>query len=195
MKIELKRFIGGGQPRTKQQEEQGRRKGGRRILNTLVEHLTLGVLVKVGWVLIGVTLFGGTATASPLKAGIDRTPAAAFPYAEKEDDYDDMLEDYQVYLNFVVSVGRRVNSRRARNIAQKFSKLKSQDPREAARYLKGLKYEMDHRRLLTRKSRRALGSGSRYTRRWIGRYLDNWENELDEALFRSYVKRMVARDR
>lgn len=120
-----------------------------------------------------------------------RAPASRpFPNTSTASDVDDMLKDYDSYLQFVLIVGNGVDSRNAKALAGKWSQLRKNNPTAAARFLKGLKFEMDNHLQLVGGSSTRMTTDSPAVRAWVKRYLRDWYREADEHLFRTYAMRL-----
>ena len=118
----------------------------------------------------------------------------AFPSVDEESDTDDIIENYEVYLRYLIDAGNRVSRSRTKRIAAKYTKLKSYNEDLAANFLKGLRYEMVHRVQITGVHPRRFHSRSSGARKWVGRFLRDWEQEIDEYLYRAYAFRLIRKE-
>lgn len=109
-----------------------------------------------------------------------------FPLVETERSTSDILNSYTAYLKFVVEVGKDMDRAQAMKLVKIYDSLKRKNPKGAALFLKGLRFEMVQKVELMGKDPRTLSSSSPELRRWIGRYLGEWVREADEHLFRAY---------
>ncbi len=124
-----------------------------------------------------------------------RDPASRpFPNVGSTSDADDQVKEYEPYLQFVLTVGNGVDSRTAKALAGKWTELRKRDKQGAARFLKGLKFEMDQHLQLTGGSSKRMTSDSPAVRNWVKRYIKDWYREADEHLFRGYALRLAARN-
>ncbi len=124
-----------------------------------------------------------------------RDPASRpFPNVSPTSDVDDIIQDYEPYLQFVAAVGKDVDPKNARLLAQKWVVLKKSDKNGAARFLKLLKFEMDQHLQLTGGSSVRMHSDSPAVRKWVKRFIRDWYREADEQLFRTYALKMSAKN-
>lgn len=124
-----------------------------------------------------------------------RDPASRpFPSVSSTEDIKDTLEDYKPYLNFVLAVGKEVDPPAAKGLATRFTTLKKNDPKAAARFLRTLKFEMDQRLALAGGSTQRMSSDSPIVRGWVKRFIRNWNREANEGLFRVYALRLAAKN-
>jgi hypothetical protein len=100
---------------------------------------------------------------------------------------DDILKEYPAYLNFVLEVGKDVDHTGANRLSSTYQKLRHRSPEFAARFLKGLRFEMVHKLELMGTAPSHLTTQSPVMRRWVARYMKEWTRECDEHLFRSYA--------
>jgi len=120
-----------------------------------------------------------------------RNPASRpFPNVSPTDDVSDIINDYEPYLQFVTAVGKDVDPKNAKGLAQKWAALKKSDKKGAARFLKLLKFEMDQHLQLTGGSSVRMHSDSPAVRNWVKRFIRDWYREADEQLFRTYALKM-----
>ena len=116
-----------------------------------------------------------------------------FPDVEQTSGTESILESYPPYLHFVLVIGKRVNPRSAKRLRITYSRLRKKDPRGAARFLKGLRYELVNK--IRRHGYRpaSVTTRSRMMRQWVKRYLPLWHREADEHLFRWRARGIVRR--
>ena len=170
-----------------------------RLLSIRIRALSLySISVFVLSALVGgITILHGNQSNSWVNAAsLDaRDPASRpFPNSSSATEVDDILDNYAVYLQFILAVGNDVDHTAAKTITAKWAQLKKADRPAAARYLKGLKFEMDQRMQLTGGSSKRMTSDSPAVRGWVKRYIKDWQREVDEHLFRSYATRIAARN-
>jgi len=121
-------------------------------------------------------------------AAFERAPASlAFPRVRQESDADDILDSYPAYLEFVLEVGRQTDLQTAKRLNDTFKALVKRDRVSAARFLKGLRFEMLQKLELMGSSTKTVSTRTPEMRRWIGKYMKEWLREADEHLFRSVV--------
>lgn len=108
-----------------------------------------------------------------------------FPVVDSERSTDDILDAYPAYLKFAVEVGKDVDRDSANKLVKIFDSLKRKNPKGAALFLKGLRFEMIQKIELMGRDPRDVSSSNPEYRRWIGKYLKEWVREADEHLFRA----------
>lgn len=150
-----------------------------------------GALTSVKFVVFGLITFllsTGTAYGWNGQAGIFQRHLAStnFPLISTERSTSDILDSYPAYLKFVLEVGKDTNRAQATKLAKIYDSLKRKNPKSAALFLKGLRFEMVQKVELMGKDPRTLSSSNPELRSWIGRYLVEWVREADEHLFRAY---------
>lgn len=109
-----------------------------------------------------------------------------FPVLETERSTNDILESYPAYLKFVVEVGKDLDRDNAAKLVKLFDSLKRKNPRGAALFLKGLRFEMVQKVELMGREPKEISSSNPEYRKWVARYLKEWVREADEHLFRAY---------
>jgi hypothetical protein len=140
-----------------------------------------------------VLLILGFLTSSEVKA--ERGPASIeFPRHKATSDVGDIMDDYPEYLQFVLSIGRDVNPKVAAQIEERYSKLRKADERLAARFLKGLRFEMIQKLELSGLSPKRVSTSTPVMRKWVAKYLPAWLREVDEYQFRAYAFAMAKRN-
>ena len=110
-----------------------------------------------------------------------------FPTYESTSDEGEILGEYPAYLNFVLEIGKNVDHKTASRLAQIYVKLRKKSPVGAARFLKGLRFEMVTKLELMGASPQSITTQTPVIRHWVGRYMKDWLREADEHLFRSYA--------
>ncbi len=137
---------------------------------------------------LGLVLVGASTPA------VERTTASmAFPLHKSTSDVDDIIEEYSDYLTFILSIARSENASMARQIEERFSRLKRADEKQAARFLKGLRFEMIQKLELTGLSARRVSTDTPAIRKWVAKYMAAWLREVDEYQFRAYTASLIAR--
>jgi hypothetical protein len=155
----------------------------------------LAVVALIGLVL-AITAAGGRGRAKHGYLPAERSVASQpFPRHPRLRDEDDILEQYRDYLVFVVSAARGSQPSEARSLMEQFQKLEKESPTNAARFLKGLKLELDQKVELMSVSPSRLSSSHPQMRPWIAKYLPVWLREVDEARFRAYTDKLIAKRR
>lgn len=112
--------------------------------------------------------------------------ASRFPVVNETSDVGDILEDYIGYAKFVLEIGKQLSPSQAEKFASLYNQLKKRDKAMAARFLKGLRFEMMEKVELMGVATDSLSTKSPEMRKWVTKYLPEWNRELDEKLFRSY---------
>jgi hypothetical protein len=110
--------------------------------------------------------------------------STAFPRIKVAYDTDDILEDYQPYLNFVVDIGKQADPASTQKLIKSFSELQKRNPESAARFLKGLRFEMLEKAERLGRVEARISSSSTEMRKWVNRFMKDWAREADEHLFR-----------
>lgn len=112
--------------------------------------------------------------------------ASKFPTAEETSDVSDILEDYLPYAQFVLEIGRELSPAQANKFATLYNQLKKRDKVMAAKFLKGLRFEMNEKVELMGAAPSSLSTRHPEMRKWVVKYLPEWNREIDERMFRSY---------
>lgn len=110
---------------------------------------------------------------------------SSLPRVSQESDVDDILESYPAYLHFVVDVGREVDNANTKRLVRIYQTLRKKSPAGAARFLKGLRFEVVQKVELLGVNPDRVHSRTPEMRRFVGRYMKEWVREADEHLFRS----------
>lgn len=116
-----------------------------------------------------------------------------FPNHPVTNDVGEILEQYKDYLNFVVEAGRATSPSVAKQLEEKYAALEKQDRGLAARFLRGLRFEMHQKLELTGLPARGVTTAQPGVRRWVGRFLSIWAREADEYLFRARAGKIARR--
>ena len=116
-----------------------------------------------------------------------------FPNHAVTNDVSDILDSYKDYLSFVVEAGRATDAAAAKRLEEKYAALERADRGLAARFLRGLRFEMHQKLELTGMSARAVTTAQPGVRRWVGRFLSIWIREADEYLFRARAGKIARR--
>lgn len=131
-------------------------------------------------------LTSNAAFASELES--DRSPnSMAFPKHRLTDDNGDVLSEYPDYLRFVLDVGRNSDPRLAKALERTYDRLRGADSALAARFLRGLRFELVQRAELRGLPLKTLNNDHPQMRGWIAKYMRQWLREADEYYFRAYV--------
>jgi len=112
-----------------------------------------------------------------------------FPSHEATSDEGDILSDYPEYLRFVLAIGKDVDPSTAGKLAKTYEALRKRDSKGAARFLRGLRFEMVQKLEFMGASTASINSSSPVMRTWVRRYITAWQREADEYLFRSVAFR------
>ncbi len=124
----------------------------------------------------------------------DRHPdAMSFPRLANTSDVDEVLNDYPAYLRFVLEVGKDKDKKTAERLDHVYSQLRQRDPNGAARFLRGLRFEILQKLELLGVSEESVSTSSPVIRRWIAKFLPTWYREADEYLFRAVTANVAKR--
>jgi hypothetical protein len=128
----------------------------------------------------------------------DRTARALtsldFPQHRLTSDTGDILSDYADYLNFVLAIGKTTNPREASLLAHKYEQLRKADPELAARFLRGLRFEMVQKLEFVGGTSARITTDTPFMRRWVAKFLRDWLREVDEYQYRAYSARIAKRN-
>ncbi len=116
-----------------------------------------------------------------------------FPRVREQNDVDNILDDYQVYLKYVLEVGNQTNRKQAQRLDTLFRELKLRDEGQAARFLRGLRFEMVQKLEMSGMSPASASTNNASIRSWVGRFLPIWAREADEYLFRARTNAIAKR--
>ncbi len=119
--------------------------------------------------------------------------AMDFPKVREQSDLDDILSDYDAYLKFILEVGNQTNRTQAKRLENLFTNLKRKDEAQAARFLRGLRFEMVQKLEMTGLSPERASTNNAAIRTWVTRFLPVWVREVDEYQFRSRTNALVKR--
>ena len=119
--------------------------------------------------------------------------AMEFPDVANTTDVDDVLSDYPAYLQFVLEVGRKVNPKLSARLEQRYTQLRKRDPQGAARFLRGLRFEMTQKLEMTGTNPSTVTTNNPSIRRWVAKFLPAWHREADEYWFRSFANPIARR--
>lgn len=117
-----------------------------------------------------------------------------FPQHKLTSDMGDILSDYPDYLKFVLEIGRGTDQRSAQILAQKYSQLRSRNPELAARFLRGLRFEMVQKLEFVGGTNARVTTDTPFMRHWVTKFLREWAREADEYLYRSYGAQIARRN-
>lgn len=116
-----------------------------------------------------------------------------FPNHPVTNDVGDILETYKDYLAFVLEAGKATDVATAKRLEEKYAALEKTDRGLAARFLRGLRFEMHQKLELTGLAGRGVTTAQPGVRRWVGRFLTTWVREADEYLFRARAGKIARR--
>lgn len=114
-----------------------------------------------------------------------------FPRTKTVRDSSEMLKTYQVYLDFVVLVGKRGQLSSATKLEKSFQDLKNKNPEAAARFLKGLRFEMMDKAERMGRKEGVLTASHPEIQKWIARFISDWAREADEHVYRVYSSQLA----
>jgi hypothetical protein len=127
--------------------------------------------------------------------GTKRSPTSLeFPQHRLTSDTGDVLSDYPEYLNFVLEIGRATDARAASLLARKYDQLRKADPELAARFLRGLRFEMVQKLEFVGGTNAHITTETPFMRHWVTKFLRSWLREVDEYQFRAYGARIAKRN-
>lgn len=141
---------------------------------------------RINQIISALTLVLGMVTLS--KTGY---AGSAFPHVSPARDSQEILKRYQPYLDFVVQVGRKADVASTQRMESKFLELKKRNPEGAARFLKGLRFEMIDKAQRMGQQEGALTSQNPELIRWVGKFMGQWAREADEHLYRVYSSQLA----
>lgn len=135
-------------------------------------------------------LLQGTAvqTVGTNEVAVREIASMAFPIHKATSDVDDIMDDYPEYLQFALEIGRDVNPSTARQIQERYARLAKANEALAARFLKGLRFEMIQKMELAGLSPKRVDTNNSTMRRWVQKYIGAWLREVDEYQFRAYAQ-------
>jgi hypothetical protein len=107
------------------------------------------------------------------------------PMVASTTNVGDIIDTYEVYLDFVCDSVKDSNPEQSKKLKSLFTKLKKKDEKAAARFLKGLRFEITQKVEFMSVGRKDLSSNSTLIQSWAKRYMANWIREADEQLFRA----------
>lgn len=131
------------------------------------------------WILVGIIAFAANGYAT------------TFPQVKTVYDTEDVLEKYEPYFQFVVEAGRTSDPKGTQRLVSIYSNLKKRSPEGAARFLKGLRFEMIHKAELMGISSLEVSSSDAKIRNWVGKFMKEWVREADEHYFRSFTPQLA----
>jgi len=124
----------------------------------------------------------------------EREPnSMSFPRVREQNDLDNVLEEYEVYLRYVMEVGNQTNRKQSQRLGLLFRELKRRDEGQAARFLRGLRFEMVQKIEMTGMAPERASTSNAAIRSWVNRFLPIWVREADEYLFRARTNALVKR--
>ncbi len=116
-----------------------------------------------------------------------------FPKVGEQSDLSNILDDYPAYLKYVLEVGGQTNRKQASRLDYLFRELKRKDEAQAARFLRGLRFEMHQRLEMSGLASDKASTNNTAMRQWVTRFLPIWTREADEYLFRAKTNALVKR--
>jgi len=136
--------------------------------------------VSITTILLGIASLSTTGYAS-----------TAFPMVRTVRDSSDILNQYQPYFDFVVRIGNEVDASSTRKMIASFTELKKRNPEAAARFLKGLRFELMDKAERMGRREVSLTSQNPEIQKWVGRFIKEWAREADEHLYRVYSSQIA----
>ncbi len=117
-----------------------------------------------------------------------RIPNSSVPSYGETNDVGKILDTYPEYLEFVLTVGRKVNPKVASTLEKTYQQLEKRDRKKAAHFLFGLRMEIVHYLQIQGRSPRTVSTSDAKMRKWVAKYLYDWYREADEYLLRAVTK-------
>lgn len=117
-----------------------------------------------------------------------------FPQHKLTSDMGDILSDYPDYLKFVLEIGRVTDGRSASLLAKKYAQLRQRNPELAARFLRGLRFEMVQKLEFVGGTNARITTDTPFMRNWVTKFIREWAREADEYLYRSYGAQLARRN-
>ncbi len=188
-------------------EEYALRSRGGRMRNSFVKYQLneaekeAGKLFAVFLLLAVVAVFAWSApenhflSEAGLNYGRGISSSMTFPSVQPEDDTSDILASYPLYLKFVLEIGKEVDRNSAKKLESLYLGMKSHSQEAAARFLKGLRFEMVQKVELMGVAPQSLNTHTPEMRRWVKRFLPDWVREADEQWFRAATKSAIAKSK
>lgn len=93
----------------------------------------------------------------------------------------DILKSHQPYLDLVVGIGQQVDPQNTQRMIQVFQQLRNRHPESAAKFLKGLRFEINEK--MQRMGSTGYERNPQF-RKWVSQYMKDWAREADEHLYR-----------
>lgn len=121
-------------------------------------------------------------------AGLGRSvhnESPSLPRLEALNDDKEILEAYPAYLTFVYQMGQSLDKEYSEKFKDSYLKLYDTETRLAARFLKGVRYEILQYLQTRNLSLEEASLKNRRFSKWLTRYLRVWVREADELRFRS----------
>lgn len=138
----------------------------------------------------------GAPVLTPAHGSASRAIASmGFPSVNDASDEDEILKSYPAYLNFVLDISRETDARNAKRLNDLYQRLVRINPPGAARFLKGLRFEMVEKLELSGMNPAQATTRNPEMRRWVTKFLRDWTREADENLFRSIALRASLRNK
>ncbi len=154
------------------------------------EYGTEFVKVSAGRLAMFVLLFLAFVSEPVVSRDLD---SMEFPRHKATSDVGDIIEEYPDYLRFALTIGRSENPALAKQIEERFARLRNADEKSAARFLKGLRYEMVQKLELSGLSPKRANTENPMLRRWVAKYMPLWLREVDEYQFRAFAAAIARR--
>lgn len=143
---------------------------------------SFSVVIELLTLVLG--FFSGT-IAYPSSFSLRHLSSIKLPNLEATRNEREILKNYPAYLDFVLEIGNTVDRKSALRLRQIYTVLKKEYPTSAARFLRGLRYEIIHRLDFISKSGTQITTENPDMRRWVQKFIKLWLYEADEQLFRA----------
>ncbi|MBY0369301.1 hypothetical protein K2X33_01360 [bacterium] len=130
---------------------------------------------------------------SPALGSVRDLASMPFPNHKQTSDTGTIMDDYPEYLAFVLDIAKDTDPKAARLLEERYSRLVKADDKLAARFLKGLRFEIVQKLELSGISPKRLTSDNSTMRNWVSKYIGAWVREVDEYQYRAYAAAIARR--
>lgn len=135
--------------------------------------------------LVVIAVYSLSGNLSAAEEDLRELSSLAFPKHKVTSDVGDILSDYPDYLQFVLEIGDASDATLARKLRDTYQALRKRHPVGAAKFLKGLRFEMVQKLELMGANPKSMTTQNPDIRRWVTRWMKAWHREADEYLFRA----------
>jgi len=149
------------------------------------EKVTLNGLAITAFLILLLGMSGNYVAQDEVSSQERSLSSLPFPRHQSTSSQSEILSDYPDYLRFVLAIGKEVDSGTAAKLGKTYDMLRQRDPKGAARFLRGLRFEMVQKMEFMGANPSSMNTSNAMIRSWVKRYLSSWHREADEYLFRS----------